>query len=140
MANESALRGRVCGWLREAGFFVQPIETGSIVEGVPDLWFALNKEVHGWLELKKIKEMPKKDTTAVFKSLNHPLSNSQANWIGVARSHGQRANIFIQSDREYFLVPGSLADMFNELTESDLRKYKSSKLHLLAVLTNNVQA
>lgn len=139
MALEGALRSRVSGWLREAGFFCQPIETGSIGEGIPDLFYthinsSVTWPVNGWLELKKIKEMPKRQYTAVFKSINHPLSIEQANWIGRCNESGTRADILVGFGRDYFLVPGALADTFNELTEPQLRRYTVTKEQLIVKL------
>lgn len=151
MAVESDLRQRVGKVLRENGFMVQPIETGAIMEGVPDLWYsrqfmrgdvaALGRVMHnmsvtisGWLELKKITEMPKKSTTAVFKSLNHPLSIEQENWIEQAIDHGSRADILVGYGREYFFVPGIHASRFNEMTERDLRFFTVQKLDIPKML------
>lgn len=144
MALEGALRGRVSGWLREAGFFCQPIETGGISDGVPDLFYThnnpsvvnphLTKPANGWLELKKIKEMPKRSYTAIFKSINHPLSIEQANWIGRCIESGTRADILVGFGREYFFVPGSKADNFNELTEPQLRQYTITREQLIVKL------
>jgi hypothetical protein len=133
MAVESALRQRVCRMLRDSGFMVQPIETGAIVEGVPDVWYC-HEGIAGWLELKKVQEMPKKPTTAVFKSLNHPLSNEQANWIYMARRHGSRADILVAYERDYFLVPGGVAESFNDFTEGMLRCFQTTKHEVIMAL------
>jgi hypothetical protein len=136
MSVESGLRRKVAGWMRENGFFVQPIETGAIVEGVPDLWYQIGRtlgyaKASGWLELKLVKEMPKKTTTSVFKSLNHPLSNEQCNWIDMCRAHGGRADILVGFGREYFFVPGSFASVFNEFTEAELRAHTVTREELI---------
>lgn len=125
MAVESDLRQRIAKLLREHGFMVQAIETGAIGDGVPDLWYCKGED--GWLELKKVREMPKRPTTAVFKSMNHPLSTEQENWIGMCLEKGGRADILVGYGREYFFVPGKMADRFNDFTEADLRKYVINK-------------
>lgn len=127
MAVESDLRQRIAKLLRTHGFMVQAIETGAVADGVPDLWYCSRNGKDGWLELKKIKEMPKKNTTAVFKSLNHPLLTFQENFISLCLAHGGYADILVAYEREYFFVPGSLAYCFNDFTEIDLRRHKIDK-------------
>lgn len=130
MAVESDLRSRIGKLLREHGYMVQSIETGAIAEGVPDLWYSIASGIvthSGWLELKKVREMPKKRETSVFKSLNHPLSVEQENWIGMAADHGTRVDILVAFERDYFFVPGQYAPKFNSFTQADLRKFQVKK-------------
>lgn len=151
MAVESDLRARVAKLLREHGYMTQPIETGAIVEGVPDLWYSkvtqlgevmslgrvirANRVTHsGWIELKKIKEMPKKSTTAIFKSMNHPLLQMQENWIENAIEHGTTVWILVGYGRDYFMIPGYYASQFNSFTELDLRKFQVDKSDIPNVL------
>lgn len=144
MANESDVRQRVAKFLRGEGFFVQAMETGAIADGVPDMFYsrsltpgrqqALPLGANGWLELKKVREIPKREDTSLFKSLNHPLGIYQANWITACIEAGTKANILVAYERRYFFVPGHMADNFNELTWSQLCRYEIKKEELIAKL------
>jgi hypothetical protein len=125
---ESGFRRKVTSILRDAGFFVQTIETET-GPGVPDLWW-VKGGISGWLELKLIQTFPIREKTAVFKSMNHPLSNEQINWISLCLRKGGKADILVGYKLEYFFVPGSSADFMNHFTESDLRKFKLTKEQL----------
>lgn len=126
MANEADVRARVGKYLRECGFFTQPIETGSIVEGVPDLYYQ-EPGTLGWLELKKVTKIPALASTSLFKSANHPLGTYQCNWINRCNATGGRADILVAYERRYFFVPGEFADDFNELTWKELQKFEINK-------------
>lgn len=136
MGRESGLRQKVGKLLREHGFFVQTIESGTTSEGIPDLYYA-NEGNTGWMELKKVQEWPKRQTTSVFRSLNHPLSIYQANWISLARRAGVVVHVLVGYGPQYFLVPGEFAedaDRFNDMTEGDLKKYAVTREELVARL------
>lgn len=144
MANETDVRARVGKYLREQGFFVQPMETGAIANGVPDLWYSKPIRLAapgiqglartGWLELKKVREIPKRATTSLFKSLNHSLDIYQANWINQCIAHGTVANILVAYERRYFFVPGRYADKFNDFTWEDLQKFEVEKDEIARLL------
>lgn len=122
---ESGLRRKVAGLLREAGFFVQTIETET-GPGVPDMWWVKDGK-SGWIELKLVQNIPVRPTTAVFKSMNHPLSTEQVNWISLCLTFGGRADILVGYKTEYFLIPGKQVEQVNGFTESALRNYKVSR-------------
>lgn len=140
MANEADVRARVGKYLREQGFFVQAMETGAIADGVPDMWYS--KKVgseglalrHGWLELKKVREIPKKPGTTLFRSMNHPLSVYQCNWITSCIEAGTRASILVAYERRYFFVPGQNAEKFNDFTWEDLQMFEIKKDELAGLL------
>lgn len=114
--------------LRGIGFFVQPIETGCITDGVPDLFYTSSKaDTRGWLELKHLREIPKKPMTSLFKSANHPLGIYQANWINRCIECGTKANILVAYERRYFFVPGEYADTFNGFTWEVLQTFEVKK-------------
>lgn len=143
MANESDVRQRVSKMLRGEGFFVQPIETGAIMEGVPDLWYSSAASgglllgqtgCSGWLELKKVRNVPARSTTSLFASANHPLSVEQTNWITRCIESGSQANILVAWERKYFFVPGRFADEFNTYTMKKLELYEIKKEEIPYVL------
>lgn len=56
--SEARFRNQLVNEMRQEGFKVTIIETGSISRGVPDLFFA-GKGKFGWIELKNIQgELP----------------------------------------------------------------------------------
>lgn len=132
MAKESALSGRVMGWLKVAGFFAQRIESDT-TPGIPDIYY-LKQGTSGWVELKYAKVLPKRDTTAVFKTMNHSLSDDQANWISLCLRNGGRAWVLAAFERTIWLVPGHLADQFNDMTVTELDKFKVTKDQVLEQL------
>lgn len=124
MAVESGLRQRIAELLRIQGFFVQSIESETN-PGMPDMYW--RKGEAGWLELKHVKVLPKRETTSLFKSLNHPLLIEQINWIDLELEHCGRAEILVGYQRDYFLVPGEQCRQFNDFTWNDLQRYKVDK-------------
>lgn len=132
MALESALSGRVMGWLKGAGFFAQRIESDT-TPGIPDIYY-LKQGTSGWVELKHAKVLPKRETTAVFGSLNHSLSDDQANWISLCIRNGGRAFVLAAYERTLWMVPGHLADQFNSMTLPQLDKFKVTRDQVLELL------
>ena len=128
MAIESAFRQRVAVVLRANGCFIQTVESDT-TPGIPDLYY-LKDSVSGWVELKLAKVLPKRSTTAVFKSMNHSLSNEQANWISLCLKAGGTAWVLAGYKRTLWLVPGALADQFNDMTVEQLDKFKVTKEEL----------
>jgi hypothetical protein len=133
MARESALRQRVGALLRAHGFFVQPIESDT-APGIPDLYY-LKQGTGGWVELKSVKVIPKKVSTSLFKSLNHPLSNEQANWLSLNYQNGGRGWVLAGYERTLWLVPGHIAyEQFNDFTVTQLDKFKVTREELVEQL------
>lgn len=137
MANESAIRQRVGLLLRENGYFVQAVES-TTNPGMFDTYYRKNKNVVGWIEFKHIKTWPKRPTTSLFKSLNHPLSNEQAVWAYNELKRGGRADIIAAFERSYFFVPGILADVFNEMTAGDLERHHVRKEEIPSLLEDQL--
>lgn len=133
MANESALRQRVGQLLRESGFFVQAVES-TTNPGMFDTYYRKNKQVVGWIEFKLVKHWPARPTTSLFKSLNHPLSNEQAVWAYRELTHGGRADIVVGYERSYFFIPGTIADVFNDLTAAEIEYYHVRKERIVEIL------
>lgn len=133
MARESAVRQRIGEALREAGFFVQAIESPT-TPGMPDTYYRLNRHVVGWIEFKKVDKWPAKATTSLFRSMNHPLSNEQANWIGKELEKGGRADIVVAHERDYYMIPGIYADVFNDLSPETITQYKVTKQQIISNL------
>lgn len=135
MAKESDLRQRLAEFFRERRCFVQSIESETN-PGMPDMYWSYMRGRRGWLELKHIKEMPKRASTSVFRSMNHPLRKEQIIWIAEELKHGGNVNIIVGYGREYFLVPGEQAAMFNDFTEERLREFICPKQQLLLRILN----
>lgn len=136
MAKEAVLRQRVGGWMKDAGFFHQAIESG-ICPGMPDIWY-IRQGITGWLELKMLKQIPARAHTPLFASLNHPLSNEQINWIGRCLRQGGRAHIFVGYMSHYFLIHGDDAELFNDLTWESIQRYKITKEGLINRLQQRI--
>lgn len=132
MTVESGFRRRVAGILRDSGFFVQAIEN-EVGPGVPDVWYVV-EATQRWLELKYIQQMPKKAETSVFRSLNHGLEKEQVNWIELCINKGGKAAVLIGYKNEYFLIPGYMARLVNDFTETELRKFTVTKAAMIEAL------
>lgn len=96
--TEKTMRAVVIKYLRELdGVSIEcPIQPG-----VPDVNYTL-----GWLELKWLKEFPKRETTAV--KIPH-WSPSQKAWISKRLKAGGRVHVLIQCKREWVLLGGEKA-------------------------------
>lgn len=109
----------------EAGFFAQRIET-STSEGVPDLWVGLPNERYAWLELKAIREWPVRSTTRVFGDKG--LRTEQVNWLVGAVAKHLCAFVFcgvgVGHGRRTFLLPATLATVFNNMNKPELVQYE----------------
>lgn len=133
MANESAVRQRIGAMLRENGFFVQAVES-TTNPGMFDTYYRKDRYTVGWIEFKHIKEWPKRTTTSLFRSLNHPLLNEQAVFAYQEIRKGGRADIIVAHERDYYFVPGTLADTFNDLTPETIRQFKIPKNQIVDLL------
>lgn len=114
------------------------VENG-VVDGMPDVSYCLNGGIEGWLELKWAYKLPgKRSVKGVFSYLNnHSLLISQRNWMLRHNAAGGTVHILAGSDKNVWLVPFRLCEQFNDMTEADLRPYRSVSLEkVLAILTN----
>jgi hypothetical protein len=132
MARESALRSRFMKMLKDAGFFAQAIES-STNPGMPDVWHIVDG-VSGWVECKMVKVLPARAETSLFKSLNHPLSCEQENWIAMCRTKLANCAILVAYERRYFLVPGKHAEVFNTFSMKRLTDFEVSRDQLIEKL------
>lgn len=130
--RESALRSKFMKLLKDSGFFAQAIES-STNPGMPDTYL-IYQGAATWIECKLLKDLPKRAETSLFKSLNHPLSNEQRNWITICIAHGGNCAILVGYDRKYYLVPGVYADTFNELTWDKLQRFLVTREDLIIIL------
>ncbi len=98
--KESYIRRTLCANLRKAGssdLFVSAMEN-SAGAGTPDLYYCY-KGQSGWIELKYIKELPKKDT---FKIPHYTLM--QHMWLVNNRMAGSKSHLFIRIKDTYYLI------------------------------------
>lgn len=112
--------------------FVQQVEN-AVGPGTPDTYYAF-EGVSGWLELKFGREIPKRDTTAVFKSLNRGLELEQESWIYQCARNGGNAWVLAQIVDRYFLVHGMIAHDFNVMTYPQFERYELDLKHLKAIV------
>jgi hypothetical protein len=122
---ESGFRQGLSKWMKTWGVFWQSIET-STNPGMPDGYYCYQGR-SGWLELKHLKEIPKRANTPLFKSLNHGLRVEQVVWFEVSLAHGVRVDILCKFERRMFLVPGFMAEQFNSMTWDWLQQYEVTK-------------
>jgi hypothetical protein len=133
MAKESDLRQRIGALLREHGFFVQAVES-AVSPGMPDTYYSFNAWVRGWIEFKHIKIIPKRMDTPIFRSLNHGLSTEQVAWIKQEVAHGGTCYLLTNYGRNYFILPSSMVDAFNDLTIATIEQFSIAKLDIPQVL------
>ena len=91
----------------------------SIGEGIPDYAY-VHKESGsaGWIEVKRILELPKRETTPVFGSKG--LRPAQIAWLNTRFNCGGKAYILAGAEKHVWLVSASFARTFNEMIVSEL--------------------
>jgi hypothetical protein len=115
MSGELGLRKKVLEILNRAGLDAQPVENMTRI-GCPDVECIL-----GWIELKKTKEWPSRDTTKV--RLDHDLSKGQRIWLRRRAKKGGNAWVLIQIDQDFLLLKGDVAAyLVGESTRSELEE------------------
>ena len=65
----------------------------KILQGMPDVYFGISAQLHGWLELKSLPEFPKLAKTTVKVPHYTPW---QANWHWTHRDFGTRSWIVVE--------------------------------------------
>lgn len=66
-------------------------------QGVPDVYFGISRDLHGWIELKVLPEYPKKPTTLI--EIPH-YTSWQANWHWTHRDFGTQSWIVVKVEKE----------------------------------------
>ena len=109
-------------WLRQRVFpspaRCQRIET-LIGLGIPDVNVCVPPGREFWIEIKSPTE-PKRPGSAMIGGRCHPLSVDQKNFFLAQRRAGGRAYLWVGSDKRRLLLPGELADQFNEMTVAQM--------------------
>ena len=91
-------------------WFAQRIETRA-ASGVPDVWYVLQPDAgrgvyhyhQGWLELKHLRELPKRASTPVRLP---DFTEAQRRWLGdVGADWAGETSMLLQVDRHYLLLP-----------------------------------
>lgn len=92
----------------------------KILQGMPDVYFAVSPGLTGWLELKVIPQFPKGDHHVV--RVPH-YTSFQANWHWTHRDFGTRSWIVVQVEDEIFFFAARLALALDEgMSVKDFRK------------------
>lgn len=86
-----------------------------LIFGMPDTNCCIPPGHEFWLEIKSPTE-PKRPSTALIGGRCHPLSQDQKNWFLAQRRAGGRAYLWVGTDKRRMLLPGAIADQFNEMT------------------------
>ena len=85
--------------------------------GTPDVFYALKDNGRmGWIELKHVHEWPKRPTTPL--KIPH-FTADQRTWIKRYGSIGAQVHVFLQVDREYFLLEWEPALLIDTLLYND---------------------
>lgn len=89
-----------------------------VATGTPDLYYTLKKSGKmGWIELKYIPEIPKRETTIV--NIEH-YTPQQRNWIMRHGSIGATVFLFLQIEKTYILFNWRQAQMVGYLTYNQM--------------------
>ena len=83
-----------------------------LVPGMPDVNICIDG-VESWIEIKTPTE-PKRPTTPLFRSRNHPLSIEQVNWFKEQVGAGGRCWLYIDTDQRRMLINGPSVVAFGE--------------------------
>lgn len=91
----------------------------KISQGIPDVYFGVSAQLHGWIELKVLPEFPK---AAVSKVKVPHYTAWQANWHWMHRDFGTRSWIAIQHGDELYVFASRLAlALFEGLNGTEFR-------------------
>lgn len=125
MSYEANLWDNLKRQLEEAEIFFQRIESSTAL-GIPDLWIGRKKK-SAWVELKAVGSYPARSTTPVFGNA-HGLLPEQIVWA--FRATRKAINIKILAsvgtghNKDFYVVPGKLCQVFNKMTKEGLAYYK----------------
>ena len=92
----------------------------KILQGMPDVYFAISPQLTGWLELKVLPLFPSRPETKI--RVPH-YTSFQANWHWTHRDFGTRSWILVQCGPELFVFASRMSlALFEGLTTSQFRK------------------
>jgi hypothetical protein len=100
--------------------------------GTPDTFCCSPRGKVTWIE-HKIGEWPKRANVRV--QWNHPLTIDQRNWHLTYRRYNGKSYILARVEGVLFLVPGMLADSFNDFNRAAISPFESNWKQLIKVLT-----
>lgn len=84
--NEAAFSKAFCKLLKDHGWFVQRIETGTTGKGVPDIYAVAPTGIACWFELKRIHQRASRQP-----KLPIPWRPGQQAWLSTVTKYGQFA-------------------------------------------------
>jgi len=91
----------------------------KVLQGMPDVYFGVSPQLHGWIELKVLPEFPK---AAVSKVKIPHYTAWQANWHWTHRDFGTRSWIFVQHEDDLYVLSSRMAlALFEGLTATEFR-------------------
>jgi len=91
----------------------------KILQGMPDVYFGVSAQLHGWLELKVLPEFPKYAKTAVKVPHYTPW---QANWHWTHRDFGTKSWILVAHGTDLYVFPSRMAlALFEGMTSTEFR-------------------
>jgi hypothetical protein len=99
----------------EPKIFLQRHED-KLINGLPDVHYCY-KGRNGWIELKYLKEFPKKKNTPI--SIKH-LTEFQLNWINNYLTYGGHVWILLRIEKEILLIKGVYAQRLKNILREDL--------------------
>lgn len=110
MSENTAMRRRVIKLLRPLDAI--SVENGMVGAGTPDVNY-----IGGWVELKELKEWPKRPTTKV--KIRH-FTQQQKVWLRRRAAKGGEAYFLLKVQQEWLLFDG--------ITAFDIGKYTREEL------------
>lgn len=91
----------------------------KILQGMPDVYFGVSPQLHGWIELKVLPEFPKSPKTTV--KVPH-YTAWQANWHWTHRDFGTRSWIAVEHRDVLYVFPARQAlALFEGLNGTEFR-------------------
>lgn len=114
----------------------------KILQGMPDVYFAISPQLTGWLELKVLPLFPARPETKI--RIPH-YTAYQANWHWTHRDFGTKSWIMIRHQEELHVFPSRQAlALFEGMTTDQFRKagrvLEMAKLERLKIVDALLQA
>jgi len=94
----------------------------SLQTGIADVSFVSNNGFHGWMELKKLNEWPKRESTIV--RIDH-YTDDQRIWLARKGRAGGYTWLFLQVGRDYLLFNWKAAQEVGRLPKEHLMRSAS---------------
>lgn len=102
-----------------AGWRADRVEN-KILQGMPDVYFAISPQLTGWLELKVLPVMPTRAETPI--RIPH-YTSYQANWHWTHRDFGTKSWILVKHQDELHVFASRMAlALFEGMTAEQFRK------------------